>query len=282
MSLLRQPSFRSTHTRTLFAVLASLAACAGAAPKPSSSADEIRELRAQVEAQSSRVSQQQRRIEELEVKMAALAAKAQQPPPPAPAAAPAPKETRPELKTVKLREGKGRRPRSPRAYGSLQASARNPVDEAPRIPAAVEMKEPDAESIERLEVDPEVAKEFDADRAWAAAVQELNEGHHGDAARDFLAFAVTYPRHSSADNALALAGLAREVSGHCQDALPLFETVARDYPAGDAVPQALLERGRCLRILGRKDEARPVLQELVREHPDAPEAQQAARLLQNF
>src|SRR5215831_8732434 len=64
-------------------------ACAGAPPKPSADAEGLRELRAQVEAQSATIQQQQRRIEELEVKIAALAARAQPASAPAKAATPA-------------------------------------------------------------------------------------------------------------------------------------------------------------------------------------------------
>ena len=80
------------------AATALLAACAGAPARPGAEADELKELRGQLQAQSALVAQQQRRIEELEVKLAALAARAQ--PAHAPAAAPARSEPRPPLKTV--------------------------------------------------------------------------------------------------------------------------------------------------------------------------------------
>ena len=271
------------RTRFFFAKAACaaglLAACA-TAPRPAPAADDLKELRTQLEAQSSLVAQQQRRIEELEVKIAAIAARsakapAAAPPEPAPAQITNPppgKESRPALKTVKLGEGKGRR-------APLRAD--HPGAVAPQIPAAVELSEPDEDSLARLETDPEQTREFNADHAWAAAVQEFNDGQREKAEKDFLAFAGRYPRHSAADNALALAGLARELRGDCKNALPLFESVPQKYPAGDAVPQALLERGRCLRILGRKEDATPVLQQLLKDHPDSPEAQQAQRLLLN-
>jgi TolA-binding protein len=258
--------------RISFPFVLALAACASA-QKPSPAADELRELRSQIEAQSALVGQQQRRIEELEVKLAALSARAHEP---APAAAPAStKEPRPALKTVKLGEGKGRRP-------IIRDARLNPVERAPRIPAQVELKEPDEDAVDRLEADQDVAQQFNADRAWAKAVRELNDGQHAEAERDFLAFAAESPHHSAADNALALAGLAREVRGDCAGALALFESVPLKYPAGDAVPQAMLERGRCLSILGRGAEAKPLLQQLVHDHPDAPEAEQARRLLERF
>lgn len=253
------------------------AACASAPARLPTGADELKELRAQLEAQSALVAQQQRRIEELEVKLAALAARAQPAAPAAqvpaapPPAMPLKPEPRPQLKTVKL----GGR--------SLRRADRvNPVERAPRLPDAVALREPDEEQLARLEADPEMVREFDADRAWAEAVQKLNQGRHAEAETELLAFVAAWPRHSAADNALYLAGLVRESRGDCPGALTLFESVPRKYPAGDAVPQALLERGRCLLIIGRKDDAKTVLNQLGREHPDAPESAQGLSLLKEL
>jgi TolA-binding protein len=251
----------------LLAPAALLAACAGAPARPASEADDLKELRSQLQAQSALLAQQQRRIEELEVKLAALAAKAQ----PAPAnAAPARVDPRPPLKTVKV-------------GGRLRRSDRlDPVEHAPRLPSTVELREPDPDALARLETDSTAAREFEADRVWAEAVRKLNEGHHAEAEVDLLAFVAAYPQHSAADNALYLAGLVREVRGDCDGALQLFEAVPVKYPAGDAVPEAQLERGRCLRILGRKAEARSVLNQLSEEHPHAPVSAHSRQLLQGL
>jgi TolA-binding protein len=255
------------------AFAALLAGCAGAPPRPPVEAEELKELRSQIQAQSAVVAQQQRRIEELEVKLAALAAKAHPAAahpataPASPPAAPVRAEPRPKLTTVKVG---GRMRRADRV---------NPVEHAPQLPNAVVLRDPDEKAMALLETDPEVAREFDADHSWAEAVRKLNEGKHAEAEVDLLAFVAAYPGHPAADNALYLAGLMREVRGDCAGALPLFESVPQKYPAGDAVDQAQLERGRCLRILGRKDEAKSVLEQLSTEHPDAPEAAQLRRLL---
>jgi TolA-binding protein len=190
-----------------FALLALAAGCAGAQPKPSAEADALRELRSQLDAQSAMVAQQQRRIEELEMRLAALAARSQPQPAQAPARAAPPAGTqrsdpRPPLKTVKL--GEGRR---------LWRDRINPVSLAPRLPATVELREPDDDQLARLEADPETVREFDADHAWAEAVQNLNEGKHAVAEMQLLAFVAAYPRHTAADNALYLAGLVRESRG---------------------------------------------------------------------
>lgn len=258
------------------ALIALFAGCAAAQPRPPAEADELKELRGQVQAQSAVVAQQQRRIEELEVKLAALVAKAaQQDVAPArssrvvPATVPA-RDPRPHLRTVKVG---GRLPHSDRL---------NPVERAPALPSTVALREPDEQALSQLDVDPTVAREFGADRAWAEAVQKLNDGRHEEAETDFLAFVAAHPQHSAADNALYLAGLVREAHGDCPGALQLFESVLLKYPAGDAVTQALLERGRCLRILGRNDEAKSILNQLSREHPDAPETARAQALLHDL
>lgn len=270
---------RELHVRLrhLTLLLAIAAGCAGAQPRPQAEPDAINELRSQLDAQSAVVAQQQRRIEELEVKLAALAARAeQQQPPAAPARAttrsPAPRnQPRPSLKTIKL--GEGRR---------LHRDRVNPVVLAPRLPATVALREPDEDQLARLDVDPEVVRDFDADRSWAEAVSELNQGRHAQAENDFLAFVAANPGHPAADNALYLAGLLRESRGDCGAALQLFESVPSKYPAGDAVPQAMLERGRCLRILGRREEAKTVLMQLQREHPEAAETAQGRQLLHDL
>ena len=146
--------------------LFALAACASAPPRPP--VDELKELHSQLDAQSALVAQQQRRIEELEVKLAALAAKSEPTPAArAPVVQPAPmpvkSEPRPQLKTVKLGEGRRLRRATDRV---------NPVERAPGLPNSVELREPDEDQLARLEADPLVAREFDADRAWSEAVQK--------------------------------------------------------------------------------------------------------------
>jgi TolA-binding protein len=229
----------------------------------------LAELRGQIAAQGAQIAAQQRRIDELEVKIAALAARA-------PEAAPqksardSTSEPRPQLKTVKLS------PRRRRA---------NPVDRAPRLPAEIELKEPDSNALAQLDVptvDPVIQREVEADLAFAGAVRRLNDGDLDGAESDLLAFTGRYPRHSSADNALYLAGLVRQNQGDCAAAVALFDRIPREYPAGDAVAEAMLEKGRCLAALQRPVEARALLAKLVQDHPDAVEVTAARQLLQSL
>jgi TolA-binding protein len=263
--------------RLVIAVFLLSCACATA---PVRDEAPLAELRVELAAQAAQIALQQRRIDELEVRLAAVAARADAKPAPQQtaaaakpkdAAAPA-KDPRPQLKTVKL---------SPRRLRRDY----NPVERAPSIPATIALREPDLDSLASLDgplEGPIVRFEVAADYAFARAVHKLNDGDLVSAEVDLLAFAGQHPRHSAADNALYLAGLIRENRGDCENALPLFERVPRDYPAGDAVVPALLEKGRCLRFLERADEARTTLSLLLNEHPRAVEVATALQLLQSL
>lgn len=255
-------------------------ACAAA---PVAKEPEFVDLRARVAAQAEQLAQQQQRIEQLEARLAALASRSQ--PAPAPAApaagaAPARKAAPPDahlapegLKTVKLQPG-GRRP--------LRA---NPVDRAPRLPAHVELKEPDERSLAELDeptpspVDRAVAAEAGADHQFQQAVQALNAGEHVSAQAQLLAFAAQHPRHGAADNALYYAGISRGALGDCEGANALFGRVLKEYPAGDAVVPSLLEKGRCLLQLGFDKEGRALLAKVADEHAGTAEASVAKALL---
>jgi len=245
---------------------------------------QLAELRGQLAAQSEQIAAQQRRIDELEVKVAAVASRAepktvviQAPAQPAAAAAatkpavPA-KDPRPHLKTVKLS------PRMPRHDF-------NPVERAPRIPSTIALRDPDEQALASLDdvpVDAFIRAEVEADHSFASAVRELNDGQLASAEADLLAFVQKYPRHNAADNALYLAGLIRQNRGDCESAVPLFDRVPREYPAGDSVAPALLEKGRCLRMQQHAEEARRTLSRLLAEHPQAVEVTTARQILQSL
>jgi TolA-binding protein len=262
--------------------LALCASCAGAQVREAA----VLELKGQLAVQSAQLQAQQRRIEELEVKLAAVAAHADAKRSPAATVAPAEKTTpsapaappardpRPQLRTVKL--GEGRRHRRDH----------NPVESAPSIPSAIALKEPDEDTLQRLEqaaqIDPGVRDELDADHSFAQAVAKLNAGELQTAETQLLAFAGQHPRHTAADNAIYLAGLIREHNGDCAGAMALFDRIPLTYPAGDAVLPSMVEKGRCLTRLKRKEEAREVFARIVREHPNGLEGGTARQLLTNL
>jgi TolA-binding protein len=263
-----------------FAIVFVPLACACAAA-PVRDDSQLAELRGQLAAQSGQIAAQQRRIDDLEVKVAAVASRAEsktvviqapvQPDVAAPATKPA-KDPRPQLKTVKLA------PRMPR-------HDYNPVERAPHIPSTIALREPDEQALASLDdvpVDAVIRAEVEADHSFAAAVRKLNDGNLAAAESELLTFAQKYPRHSAADNALYLAGLIRQNQGDCEGAVPLFDRVPREYPAGDSVAPALLEKGRCLRMLQHAEEARRTLARLLAEHPQAVEVTTARQLLQSL
>jgi TolA-binding protein len=257
-------------------VCALIVGCAGAKPLPDT---RVEELQQQVAAQANLLARQQQRIEELEVRVGTLASRAspvagpahgQQP-------APAPGSSVPKtLQTIKLPAPPGgRRPHPPRL---------NPVERAPRLPAQISLREPDEGALAELEaplpsaVDAAIASAAGADRAFAQAVQRLNDGEHPEAQALLLAFAARWPRHTAADNALYLAGLSRAATGDCPGAVAVFDRVPAEYPATDQLAPVLLEKGRCETRM-KRPEAQETLNRLTAEFPDSTEAAQARLLL---
>ena len=279
-----------------------LAGCAGPVRTPDS---QLEELRGQVRLQGEQLAQQQNRIEQLELKLAAAlqqtSAEVKSAAVPGPAAgerAPTadrgqsvPSSSR-QLQTVKLlppAQLTNLGPAASQPGGRTKAEGRrpNPVDRAPRLPAHVELKEPDPEALAALEPAPAVLvhtgqpgkSDPAAEKAFAEAVSLLNDGNYLSAQTAFLSFAAHHPRHAAADQAVYYAGLARAASGDCKGALAQFSRVERDYPRGDALTAAALESGRCLLKIGQKEDGRVALERLLKQHPGSPEASQAMRLL---
>ena len=261
----------------------------------------------QLRQQAEVIALQQGRLEQLELRLSAVAqgqgaapkqaagstppsnAGAVQAARPATAAPPgAPQSATPvspkSLQTVKL-QPQGGRSRLLDRRGSPSLPRANPVDRAPRLPAHVELREPDESVLAELEsppapsLDPRARDLAGADRSFAEAVTQLNDGQYLSAQTAFLAFAARNPRHHAAGNALYYAGLARAASGDCEGALHHYGRVTREYPAGDAVLSSGLETGRCLIVTGKKDQGRALLERLAKEHPASHEASQAQRLL---
>jgi TolA-binding protein len=257
-------------------VCALIVGCAGAKPLPDT---RVEELQQQVAAQANLLARQQQRIEELEVRVGTLASRAGPVagPPHAQQPAPAPGSSVPKtLQTIKLPAPPGgRRPHPPRL---------NPVERAPRLPAQISLREPDEGALAELEaplasaVDAAIASAAGADRAFAQAVQRLNDGEHPEAQALLLAFAARWPRHTAADNALYLAGLSRAATGDCPGAVAIFDRVPGEYPATDQLAPVLLEKGRCQARM-KRPEAQETLNRLTAEFPDSAEAAQARLLL---
>lgn len=164
----------------------------------------------------------------------------------------------------------------------------NPVMEAPPIPTRIPLRDPSPDDLARFG-EPAVdlsaitdANNPDADLAFSLALQKYNMGNRREAGADLRQFAVRFPRHAAADNALYLAGMALVSEGRCNEARSEFERVEREYPKGDAVASALLAMGQCEAAMGRVDSARTVLNRVVREHAKSFEASQAKSALNDL
>ena len=273
-----------------------VAGCATPGRTPES---QLEELRGQVRLQGEQLSQQQNRLEQLELKLvaaqqrAAESKTAQPAPPNASDSKTQPASAKP-LQTVKLLPpasltnlGPTAQPEGRTKPEGRRPSLTNPVDRAPRLASHVALREPDPGALAALEQPaPAVLVQTgkgkgdpSAEKAFAEAVSLLNDGNYLSAQTAFLSFAAHHPRHSAADQAVYYAGLARAASGDCSGAVAQFTRVERDYPKGDAAPAAQLESGRCQLKIGQKEDGRTVLERLLKQHPNSPEASQAQRLL---
>ncbi|MBS2023560.1 MAG: hypothetical protein JST92_14240 [Deltaproteobacteria bacterium] len=283
------------------AALALLATCACAGVSANQKSD-LDELKATVQQQQSLLQQQQARIEQLELRLAGLASKAgdkgavkvqAQPSQPSQPQSPLHNSGEPaNMKTIKLEapvQITNQTVERPQGQSGTQNGRRhlrgNPVERAPRLPAGVELKEPDERAMAELEeqapqVDKYIAADATADYQYGQAIQALNAGEHLSAQAQFLAFAARFPKHALADNALYYAGLSRGANGDCAGALPLLSRVINEYPAGDAVPLAELEKGRCLLSVGRVAEGKALLQKIMDDREGGSEAMMARALLQ--
>lgn len=166
----------------------------------------------------------------------------------------------------------------------------NPVMDAPEIPTSTELVI-SSEDLAKYGDNSEAAVDLadfvehdtpEGDLAFSLALQKYNLGDRQEAAGDLRRFSSRFPRHSSADNALYLAGMAMVSQGRCDLARADFEKVSDHYPDTDAAPSAMLALGQCEAALGRKDLAREILEQVIRKHPQSHEATQARSALQNL
>ncbi|MFO0584497.1 MAG: hypothetical protein U0229_19685 [Anaeromyxobacter sp.] len=139
---------------------------------------------------------------------------------------------------------------------------------------AIPIQEPDAERVDALARGARpLAAAADAELRAARAQRGLDRAH---ALEDF---AGRYPRHPSADNALAEAAAAYAAGGSDDAACGLARKIADGYPAGDAMPDALERLAWCEQRRGATDLERQLLTRLVAEHPRTPAAQRAGARL---
>jgi hypothetical protein len=155
-------------------------------------------------------------------------------------------------------------PSAPRAAGT-----------PPPVPTTVPIAEPDPERLEALSRRGarDIAAEADGELKRARRRSGVDRAHALEE------FAVRYPRHASADNALVEAAAAYADVSHDEAACTLARRATDDYPAGDALSEALERLAWCESRRGSGDAERRLLERLVAEFPRTPAAERAGTRL---
>lgn len=223
---------------------------------------DVDDLRAEMRALQRENAETSRRLDEMAVRLDALAAS--RPAPAAPASAAAERAEPlipPNLAVVKVGRPSPRpEPRRPH--------------QAPPLPTAVPILDPDPRELAALGAPRgDIAAEAQAVLDAARRLDGLAS------ARALEEFVVRYPRHPSADNALVEAARARDAAGDPETACALAARVIEEYPAGDALPDALARMAECRARQGDTARARSLYQRIVKDFPDTPAAARARERL---
>ncbi len=146
---------------------------------------------------------------------------------------------------------------------------------APPVPTAVPIADPDPDRLEALarRGGREIAADADAELRRARARSSADRAHALEE------FALRYPRHPSADNALVEASGAYADAGRGDAACELARRASTEYPAGDALSDALERLAWCESRRGARDAERRLLERLVADFPRTPAAERAGTRL---
>lgn len=248
---------------TLAAAYAALWALGCAAADPAWRKD-VDDLRAEMRTLHRENAETSRRLDEMAMRLDALAATSRAPSPAPPAQAAADRAAPmipPNLAVVKV----GR--------PSPRPESRRPR-QAPPLPTAVPIQEPDPREMAALG-----APRGDIAAEAQAALDAARRLDGLASARALEEFAARYPRHPSADNALVEAARARDAAGDPETACALAARVVDEYPAGDALPDALARMAECRARQGDTARARALYQRIVKDFPDTPAARRARQRL---
>jgi hypothetical protein len=145
----------------------------------------------------------------------------------------------------------------------------------PPLPTAIPIAEPDPERLEALSrrSGRELAAEADAELRLARGRAGIDRAH------GLEDFASRFPRHPSADDALADAATAYADAGKDDAACKLARRAEKEYPAGDALGAILERRAACLAREGDAAGERRLLERVVAEFPKTPAAERAGTRL---
>lgn len=111
---------------------------------------------------------------------------------------------------------------------------------------------------------------------YVAALRMLRERKYGDAGAALAALQVDFPDHPMADNVTYWLGEVAFARGDYEGAARAFETVVQRYPSSDKLPDALFKAGLSHRQLGKSKTAEKYLTRVRSEFPESEVARLAS------
>jgi len=120
------------------------------------------------------------------------------------------------------------------------------------------------------------------EKAYLEAFDLLKQGKYSDAILGFENVVENWPKGRYADTALYWAGESHYVQRNYEKALQKFRTLLEQHPNSSRVPDALLKAGFSYEELKRNDKAREMFQRIVDEYPDASAANLAKQRLERL
>jgi tol-pal system protein YbgF len=216
----------------------------------------VRAMRAENARQESRLEKLEQQVAVGQSRAAPAAASTKTP---TPAAA---REELPALTVVKLKPKK---------------------DAAPRLATEVPVQEPPDAIVDELKATPDAAPDEApaaiADQQYDRALDVLKTGDPEGGISRLLQFAINWPKHPRADNALYFAGLGMMALKDYEGAARTFDQGMTKYPAGDVVLDSMLKLAECRVKLNHPREAKATWEKIVTSFPGTAAATQAqARL----
>jgi len=150
-----------------------------------------------------------------------------------------------------------------------QAPVVSPSEDAPEVRAPMESESqivPIGQPVAQSQSTPVSAADEKA--AYDQAFQALKELRYADAAEDFQSFLTQYPNSEYADNAQYWLGESYYVTRNYDIALTSFQTLLDRFPDSPKSPDALLKIGYTHYELKQWDQARAALTQVQEAYPD--------------
>ncbi len=228
-----------------------VSACAAAPVKPEADACKL-----QLRALADRQQALEKRIAQLEAREAMAGSRRTTPAAAAPAPAPA---------------------ASPRIPGNLKTVTLRPERQAPPVPTAVALREPDPQAVELILSDDDVAPEpkGEGQPDYDEGMKAISSGDVERGAGLLITFADKNKRSELAPKALFTAGIGLQNWGDPAGAAMALLRVSDDYPTAAEAPEAMVKLAECQLKLKNNASARAILSRVIDRYPSSRAAKVA-------